>query len=545
MKLSSQPGGAAVTRSRRPVSLATLAAGLSFAMILCSLVLAWFLFSSQLSRTVETVQGKRVENIAATVAGMPIVVNALAHRHDYNPAAPIQQRIDDLRKRLGVDFVVVIDRRAYRLTHPDPTRIGQHFRGGDEDRALAGEHYVSVAEGTLGQSVRGLAPVRDASGQVVGAVAVGVTQSRLAPLGAASRARLLAWLAMVVVLGGGGAIWLAASIKRRLMGMEPDDIARLVAEHRLVLDAMHEGVLVLDVDRRVRLINPAAQRLLGSTVVPAIGSVLPDPRPASSAGNADVDIPLEIGGRHFLGSIRPMGDTRLAGTVIAFRDSRELQRLGEELTGVRRYAQALRATTHDFKNKLHVISGLLQTGDIETLATYVRELVDLREAATGPLLEQVREPVLAGFLLGKQSEARELSIELKLMAETDLPPAAGDCDIHGLVSVVGNVLDNAFEATSGRQGAVVAVTLAFDADTLAISIQDNGHGMDAETLAAARIAGVSSKGDQRGLGLHLADTRLAAIGGTLRLYSEPGSGTLVEITQPYWPANDDEPGYPA
>ncbi|WP_084188484.1 ATP-binding protein [Salinisphaera hydrothermalis] len=524
------------TTRRRGISLGALTACLAFAMILSSLLLAWFLFSSQLSQTVDRVQGERVENIAMTVASLPLVVNALSGPHGYDPAAPIQQHLDGLRQRLGVDFIVVMDRRARRLTHPNPSRIGHHFRGGDEGPALAGQHYVSVAKGTLGQSVRGFAPVKNTAGDVIGAVSVGVTQSRLAPLRGDSRLRLLAWLGLVLLLGGGGAAWLAATIKRRLMGMEPDDIAHLVAEHRAVLDAMHEGVIVRDAAHRVRLVNPAARHLLeaAGAHAPDVGARMADPRRDAGRGRQDVDLDLEIGGRRFLGTVRPMGATSpAAGTVITFRDSRELQRLGEELTGVRRYAQALRATTHDFKNKLHVILGLTQNGDIPTLSTYVRELVDLREAATESLVERVAEPILAGFLIDKQNEAREQAIELRIEAETVIPPAAGNYDVHGLVSVLGNVLDNAFEATADYDRPVVALTLALEADTLAIAVQDNGHGMTAEWLERVREAGISSKGEQRGLGLHLVETRLAEAGGTLAIYSEPERGTLVEITCSY------------
>ncbi|MGN8158291.1 ATP-binding protein [Salinisphaera sp. SWV1] len=520
---------------RRGISLAALTACLAFAMILSSLVLAWCLFSSQLTRTVERVQGQRVENVAMTVADMPMVVNALSAPHDYDPNAAIQQRIERLRRRLGVDFIVVMDTRAQRLTHPDPARIGHHFRGGDEGPALTGRHYVSVAEGTLGQSVRGFAPVLSAAGRVVGAVSVGVTQSRLAPLRGDSRSRLLAWLGLVLALGGGGAAWLAATIKRRLMGMEPDDIAHLVAEHRAVLDAMHEGVIVRDATGRVRLVNPAARRLLEAAAArgPAVGDMMDEPRRNAGRRGQNVDLDLEIGGRRFLGSLRPMGTTSAAGSVVTFRDSRELQRLGEELTGVRRYARALRATTHDFKNKLHVILGLTQAGDTATLSGYVRELVDLREAATESLVERVAEPILAGFLIGKQSEAREQAIDLRIAVDSVIPPAAADYDLHGLVTIIGNVLDNAFEATAGCAAPVVALTLALEADTLAVAVQDNGHGMAAELLDRAREAGVSSKGAQRGLGLHLVETRLAALDGSLAIYSEPDRGTLVEITCPY------------
>lgn len=540
--------------ARVRIRLGSLTAILAFAMIAASLALAWWLFSSQISATVQRIQGERVENIAMVLADTQEVRTALgAEPIVYSAHSPLQRHIDTLRAALGVDFIVVIDPGSMRLTHADSTRIGHHFRGDDEHRALAGAHYVSVAEGTLGVSVRGFAPVHNAGGEVIGAVSVGVTQSRLAPLRAESRKTLLLWLAAVLLLGGGGSAWLAARIKHRLMGMEPDDIARLVAERRAMLDAMHEGVIALDDTHRVTLINPAAQALLASAGAAPIG--LGDRLTGVAAQAADVkpnrpgpahpqtDIALNLGGRPFLGSYRRMTGASATegaapGAVITFRDTRAVQALAEELTGVRRYAQALRAATHEFKNKLHVMLGLTQIGETDALEAYLRDLVDHRDAVSASIVEQLREPVLAGFLLAKQSEAREQGIALVLSADTVVPAAERSADVHALVSIIGNLLENAFEAVAGCQAPTVDLQMAFDGGILSLTVQDNGIGMDEATIDNSLRQGFSSKGDQRGVGLHLVSQQLDAVGGRLALYSTPGQGTLVEAEYPYTAGSD-------
>lgn len=538
-----------MARERVRIRLGSLTAILAFAMIAASLGLAWWLFSSQLWATVQRTQAQRVENIARVLATTTEVRAALAADPIvYSPDSALQRHIDALRAELGLDFIVVIDPRSIRLTHTDTARIGHHFRGDDEHRALAGVHYASVAEGTLGVSVRGFAPVTDTRGDVLGAVAVGVTQSRLMPLRAESRKELLLWLAAVLLLGGGGSAWLAARIKRRLMGMEPDDIARLVAERRAMLDAMHEGVIAVDEAQRVTLINPAAQALLahaaaapvslGDRLTDVAGGLRADPSNRSCSAGQATDIVLTLGGRPFLGSYRPMANTHAkpgdaSSAVITFRDTRAVQALAEELTGVRRYAQALRATTHEFKNKLHVMLGLTQIGETDALEAYLRDLVDHRDAVSASIVEQLREPVLAGFLLAKQSEAREQGITLVLGADTIVPSAEHGADVHALVSIIGNLLENAFEAVAGRDAPTVDLQMALDGGILSLTVQDNGVGMDSATLDSSRRHGFSSKGTQRGVGLHLVSQQVDAVGGRLALYSTPGQGTLVEVEYPY------------
>ncbi|WP_456269627.1 ATP-binding protein [Kushneria sp. AK178] len=531
---------------RSPVRLNTLAALLAFITIMASLIVAYGVFSDQLWRSTTRVQKERVVNLATTLARSSEVIEALERSEPPSPAADIERRMEALRELLDVNFIVIMNPDSIRLTHPNRAWIGHPFRGGDEGPALAGERYASLAVGTLGTSIRGFAPVHDAKGDIIGAVSVGVTLSHLAPLRAASHQRLLFLFLAVVVIGGLGSAWLARTIRRRLMGMEPDDIARLVAERRVTLDAIHEGVIAVDARARVTLINPAARSLLGDLEAHGIrpGARLEVLLPGSDnddqilSDRPVINRRMQLGGRAFLGNYQPMlADGRLVGAVMTLRDSGEMQALAEELTGVRRYAEALRATTHEFKNKLHVILGLTQLEDLPALRQYLRELVDYRHAVSASIVEHVRDPVLAGFLIGKQSEAREKGMTLSVEADTAIPRAGDGATVHALISIIGNLLENAFEALDGRDDPRVAIHMALEARTLSLQIQDNGAGIAPERQARIFEHGVSSKGEQRGLGLYLVREQLDAVEGTLSLYSSPGQGTLIEVSHPYHPAS--------
>ncbi len=508
------------------------------ALVAATLMMAWALFSHQLWQGIEHAQGRRVVNTAQAIAEWPGVKNRLAQAGPYTPDSSLQTRIETLRRASGLGFIVVMDRHAIRLTHPIPARINRHFRGGDERRALAGHTYMSVAMGTLGRSVRGFAPVTTASGDVIGAVSVGVRLAALTPVYAASRMTLLAGLAIIAGAGALGAFLLARRIKRQLHAMEPIDIARLSAEYQTVLDSIHEGLILVGMDCRVRLINPAARRLIGNDNIakPSIGDRLDNPMIGGDSADiaVGIDRPLCIAGRYFRGSLRPVDDGQIPiGAVISFRDAQELQRLGEELTGVRRYADALRANQHETKNQWHVVLGLAELDDTPAIKRFLTDLIRSPALTGSELATHIADPVLGGFLIAKQAEARETNATLSLEIEPVIPVAAHTADVQAVVGVLGNLIDNALDAVAGmtpshQPGVVVA--LAWEGDILSLSVSDNGCGMTPEQTERAAIDGFTTKGSQRGLGLSLVARRLADVGQPLRIYSTPGAGTLVEAS---------------
>lgn len=356
-------------------------------MIMLALVLALWLFVSQQRSALEQAEATRVTDLARVVAAKSAVRAALASSEPGadDTSGALQRDIDGLRRALGIDLIVVMTPESRRLTHSDPGLVGRRFQGNDEGPALAGDHYASRSQGTLGTSIRGFSPVYDEDGEVIGAVAVGVT-----------------------------------------------------------LASVHEGILAVDREGCITLANDAARSLftraglgeppLGAPLTDYIAhtslpTVLTDMRPA-------LDRELLINGRVLLVNRVPIRHAgQMIGAVATLRDKSEVARLAEELTGVHRYAEALRASTHDFKNKLHVITGLTKLGDLDALRRYLRELADSRLASSTALGDEFQDPVLAGFLLGKRSEARERGIELAIIPTSPLPiprrSGAGTYPGHG------------------------------------------------------------------------------------------------------------------
>tara|TARA_B100000700_G_scaffold91145_2_gene102746 strand:- start:2796 stop:4445 length:1650 start_codon:yes stop_codon:yes gene_type:complete len=536
--------------SRPRLSLSALISLLVAVMIVLSLGLALWLFVGQQRSALEQAQATRVTDLAQVVAGRSDVGSALASQRDNATLTPgpLQASIERLRRELDVDFIVVMTETSQRLTHPDPSRVGRFFQGGDEGPALEGERYASRSKGTLGISIRGFAPVLGDDGEVIGAVAVGVTMSSLLPTLEAHRHQIVLGVLALMLAAALGAGLLARYIKRVLLGLEPYQIAQLVEERQAMLSSVHEGILAVDVEGRITLVNQAARRLLQRAGLPELqpGIPLADYLPETgmlevlAEDRASLDQQVAINDQVLLANRVPIHHRgQVIGAVATLRDKTDVHRLAEELTGVRRYAEALRATTHDFKNRLHVITGLAALGDLVALKRYLRELNDGQLVVSDGLNEAIRDPVLAGFLLGKRSEARERDITLTLSAEQPLPAAADPEMGHTLVTVIGNLLENAFEALASCEERRVSLTLDYQHDWLTLEIQDTGPGIPPALQARVFERGLSTKGQRRGLGLGLARERVEAHQGVLSLYSSEGQGTLIEVALPYAAATDD------
>lgn len=532
-----------------------------------TLLAAFTLFNQQLMTSLEQAQSRRVENLALSVAQRSDVVQALtlmsstvaasdapASSATVKADSALQATIDGLRQQTGVDFIVVMTPESQRLTHPDPSKIGHHFRGDDEGDALAGAVYTSRAAGTLGVSLRGFAPVRNQAHAVIGAVSVGVTMNRLTPLFDRHRTQLVLTLVLIGVAGAIVAMWFARTVKRQLLNMEPQDIAHLVQQRQAMLDAIQEGVLAVDAEGCLTLLNPAGRQLLSRLTRP-----LPEPGEwlfqrfpefkglhlkSTTESQADAVAPLSyqtvtLDGVTLLVSEQSIvWQGEALGALLTFRDKDAVHVLAEELTGVHRYAEALRASTHEFKNKLHVIQGLLHLRDYATLNDYLQSVQDARLAPSEALATQLHEPILTGFLLGKQSEARERGVQFDIQIETQIPASSSPRAVHDLVTVMGNMIENAFEALLDQPSPHLVMTLAREADALWLQCQDNGPGIEPDLLPHVLEKGVSAKGEDRGLGLSMVKARLDDVDGDISVYSTPGQGTLIEIMYPYWSESD-------
>ncbi|MGW6535610.1 sensor histidine kinase [Streptomyces sp. NPDC055051] len=520
----------------RPRSLA----GQLFAMqvvLMAAVVAGCAVFAYLTDRDQAEETARRQSTATATaVAGSPSVVAAA---RSADPSASLQPYAEELRRRADVAFVVIMAPDGIRWTHPEPEQIGRHYLGHIEP-ALRGETLSETHLGILGPSVRTITPVLS-DGRVVALVSAGITIERISAQVREQVAALLGMAGLALALGGAGTYVVNARLRRHTHGMNAAELSRMHDYHEAALHAVREGLVMLDGRRRIALINDGARELLGldEGVVGRPAAELGLPAPLTGAllsSEPRVDETHLTDERVLVVNTRPVVGGERRGTVVTLRDRTELQSLSGELDSQRGFTEALRSQAHEAANRLHTVVSLIELGRVAEAVEFATAELELAQALTDRVVDAVGEPVLAALLLGKAAQANERGVELVLTEDSRiddglLPPALEPRD---LVTVLGNLLDNAVEAAGGAPHARVTVTVAArtgDGELL-LRVDDSGPGVHPADRDAVLGRGWSTRGPGRGLGLALVRQAVTRASGTLTLDEAPGGGARFTVRVP-------------
>ena len=487
-------------------------------------------------RQIREASQERMVAVAQSVAQLPTIVEAY---RSPDPAAVIQPIAELIRDSSNVAYVVVTDDQGIRYSHPNPDRIGEPVST-DPSVALSGDTYVGTQTGTLGESWRVKVPVFGADRIVIGQVSVGILESDIRADFLGDITGFLLALGAATVIGVIAATGVARMVRRRIYGLEPEDIRGLLETREATLHGIREGMLALDEQGMVSLCNDAAARLLGlSGPAEAVGrpaSELLDGLAALIAETEAEDdaAPQRLvlsGERVLVARAAPVRvQDRRVGTVVTLMDRTELDRALRELAGAQGLAEGLRAQQHEFSNTLHTIGGLIELGEFEA----ARRVVD--RAGDGGALSRLDAPdgvqdiELAAILLAKRARARELGVALTISDDSHLPARPGDGDLG---TVVGNLLDNALDA-AGRGGHVIISIAQTEDGGIRICVEDDGPGVPMERRGDVFRLGYSTKSDdrQRGYGLTLVARVVERLGGSIDLAPADSGGARFTVRMP-------------
>ncbi|MEW2387756.1 sensor histidine kinase [Streptomyces venezuelae] len=548
------------TRPTRPRRLPRSLAGQLFAMqiVLVTAVVAGCALFTYLSDKHQAEEGARRQATAAAraVADSPSVREAV---RGSDPSKELQPYATRVQHDTGVDFVTIMDPSGIRWTHPDERRIGERFLGHRAD-ALLGRTFAETYTGTLGPSVRVVTPIWDGptagEGRIVGLVSAGITIEEIT---AKARGQLLALIgvaAAALVLGGIGTYVINARLRRSTHGMNAGELSRMHDYHEAALHAVREGLLMLDGQRRIALINDGGRELLGVADGPVIGrnvSELGLPAPLTGAllaAEPRVDELHLTADRVVVVNTSPVSGGERRGTVVTLRDHTELQALTGELDSERGFTRALRSQAHEAANRLHTVVSLIELGRADEAVDFATAELELAQALTDQVVAAVSEPVLAALLLGKAAQANEQGVELVVSDDSSIDDGMLPASLpsRDLVTVLGNLIDNAVDAAQGSHAARVTVTARADATGLLLRVSDTGPGVDPAQREAVFERGWSTKAATgRGLGLALVHQTVTRNGGTLtvRESAEGGAEFEVQLTTDSGPGGAGGPGGPA
>jgi two-component system CitB family sensor kinase len=460
-------------------------------------------------------------------------VRAALRRDD--PSQVLQPLAERVRRTSDLGFVVFMSPDGVRYSHPDPARIGGRFIGTIAP-AQAGRPFTETATGTLGPSERAVVPIFDGT-RVAGLVSVGVLQETIADQVSRQLPGLLASLAIAVLVGVLLSLLVARRVRRQTRGLDPEELATLYDHHDAVLHAIREGVVVVGEDDRLLLANAEARRLLGlgdDAVGRPIAELVEDPalRSAMRGSSAAGEGLHVVGGRVLVTGQRPAErDGRQIATVTTLRDRTELEGLVRELATVRGLADALRAQAHESANELHTVVGLVELGRFDDAIAFATRRIGVTQDEVDLVHQRIGDPALAALLLAKGAACRERGVQLALDDCSHLP--AGLLPSEDLVTIVGNLVDNALDALAGGAGGRIDVRIASEGDRVSLQVRDNGAGIPAEALERVFEAGWTTKPGtatgRRGLGLALVSTAAARLGGRVGAANDGGAVLTVEV----------------
>jgi len=336
-------------------------------------------------------------------------------------------------------------------------------------------------------------------------------------------------------------------------GNKPLALSRLNQEKAAILESIRDGLVAVNRDADVTLINQRAKDLLGlkqDFVGKHILDLFPNSRlpEVMKSGIAEYDQEQQRGKITVLTTRIPvLFQNKIVGAIVCFRRKEELSRLAGKLTQVNSYIDALRANNHEFKNKLQTIQGMIQLGKIPEVLSFIQTVQTSHQQQISLFVDHIKDPALSAILLGKYNRANELGISMFLVEQSKLSTLPPNFDQNGLVSIMGNLIQNAIDAVRDlkHMKRMIRIYIKEFPESIYFSVVDNGYGIEPDIAGEIFKQGFSTKqqlnsgisitdknkeDNNIGMGLYIAQNHVISMGGNIQFKS--GRETTFEVTIP-------------
>ncbi len=473
----------------------------------------------------ETELDNRISLTARLIAESSDARDALADQAA--PASWVQELDQLAAETSGIDYIVIADIQGRRIYHPDHSLIGGQFAGGDETAAEQGEApYITTRSGTNADQRRAFHTIYDEDQNPVGFIMVSASLDNIQREKRELFVNFLLIFAAALLVGLVLAWLLAQNVRNALLGHEPRTFAQMYLQREEVLDHLNECLLAIAPDGRLLFTNARGKELIGTEKLPDQFPLQPELHETFSTGRSYSGLLTEWADYTFLAKILPLDQ---AGVLLILRDRTEYARIDQQLTGTNHVIEALRANTHEFLNKLHVISGLLQIGETAKAIEFIQGITSDVENNYQSIVRRLENRTVAALVLGKASHANELGIQFSLRPDSVLPLHSAYLSSRELVTIIGNLVENAFEAVKSEPLRQIELFIGENDCGLTITVDDTGHGMNEEQIQTIRERQYTTKGEGHGFGLRLIQQIVADRNGYLDIESEPGEGSSFTV----------------
>lgn len=476
-------------------------------------------------------------NQAKIIASMDGIVEGVEQRD----TEKLKRIADKISMESNFSYLVIGDEKSVRLYHPNPAKLGYTMQWNKPGAMERGESYIISSEGSMGLAMRAKTPIWDKNNKVIGVISLGYLNSKIDMWRSNQIFPLTSVLLIILFMLIFFSWQFSAHIKKQMMGMEPAEIARVQRQQDALFGAVFEGLLAVNTQGQITAINQNAQKMLklDGPQKNLVGSLVQDLiTPADyfleASGTNRVDDLLMINGLKIIANrVGIWIDGEFQGWVINFRRHDEIHILSAQLSQIQQYVENLRTLRHEHLNWISTIGGLLQMKEYDRALKMVQSESSNQQSLIDSISSMFKNRLIAGLLFGKFHRAKELGLEMCFTPGCSLSAQPKPINENELASILGNLLDNAFEATlkNPDSNKIIECYISDEGQELVIEVSDNGLGIEPHISERIFTRGVTSKnnGGDHGIGLYLVKTYVDQYHGTVMLGDNEPCGTIFSI----------------
>ena len=479
---------------------------------------------------------QNLQNIAEAIARSPML-----NTKGSTDIAAVSEYLDTLKETLeDIDVISIVNNDGIRLYHSNHSLIGTRYDGNIPEFANRSAGYYTVDEnGPSGSQRRAYAEIYDEGGEPVGFVMAimlmkNIKVETFQMLFIFLMITVVAILIELIIAGE-----LSGKVKKRLMGYEPDVFTAMYKMRDNILETLEEGILAVDENGVIQFANDSAVRMLcddtKTTIVGQNIETLGDEILSHTVKKGDKEFNVSLAKADIILDRVPIKeDEHVIGAIAVLHNRAEYTKLMEDLSGTRYLVDSMRANNHDFTNKLHVILGLIQMEMYNEASSYIQNITMVQRENISKVMNAVNEPAVAALLIGKIARASELNVSFVLREGCYYSSADMNLPSEMLITVIGNLLDNAFDAMNENGDYQAQKELMFGIyskpGAVLITVDDTGSGISKEDIAHIFENGYSTKGEGRGTGLYQVKSMVENFGGKITVETQEGVGSSFSVS---------------
>ena len=482
---------------------------------------------------------RNLQNVAEAIARSPILMGSGLTKDENQER--FWEYLDTLKDTLDdIDVISMVDKDGIRRYHSNHALIGTRYDGNLPDFETQSSGYYAVDEnGPSGSQRRAYAAIYNENGEYIGVVMAIMLMKNIQMETSQMLFIFLLITVVAILMEVIIASELSGKVKESLMGYEPDVFAAMYKMRDTILETLEEGILAVDVNGVIQFANESAVRMLCDDACTEIMGqnveILGDAILSRAIQNDEKELSVSLAKADIiLDRVSIKEDGCIVGTIAILHNRAEYTKLMEDLSGTRYLVDSMRANNHDFTNKLHVILGLIQMEMYDEASSYIQNITMVQRENISKVMNAVSEPAVAALLIGKIARASELNVNFVLREGCCYSSVDMNLPSEMLITVIGNLLDNAFDAMNGRNDYRGHRELMFGIYSkpraVLITVDDTGNGIKTEDIDVIFENGYSTKGEGRGTGLYQVKTMVEMFGGKITVESQEGVGSSFSVS---------------